>query len=136
MDVASVAQMLFKMVQDNPELLQKLTEHPYSTTADACGIQGRISQQDMSQVVTLLASLLGGGTAMSASNATAPTMDGTDALVSMASQLLGSNGNSVHTLAKALLGGMASGAGQGGAGIDLSDGIGLDDVIGIASKLL
>lgn len=134
MDVASVAQQLFKMVQDNPELLQKLTEHPYSTTASACGIDGRISQQDMSQVVTLLASMLGGASgAKAGKGASALSADGTDALVSMASQLLGSNGNSVHTLAKALLGGMASGS---GSGIDLSDGIGLDDVLGIASKLL
>lgn len=132
MDVANVAQDLFKMVQDNPEMLQKLAAHPYSTTADACGIQGQISKQDMSQVVTLLASMLGG----SAAGKGAATSGGTDALVSMASQLLGSNGDSVHALAKALLGGMASGAGKGGKGIDLSDGIGLDDVLGLASKLL
>ena len=134
MDVASVAQDLFKMAQDHPELLQKLAAHPYSTTADACGIQGQISKQDMSQVVTLLASMLGGAGAGKGAGTSAAAS--TDALVSMASQLLGSNGNSVHALAKAHLGGMAYGADKGGKGIDLSDGIGLDDVLGLASKLL
>ena len=143
MDIQELVQTLAGGVADNPDLLGSLMQHPYSTVGNLTNNQN-VSSEEASQAVTAMAALAG-GKAVDFGN-----------LASVASQLLADNGGSVHSLANALLGSgapmgvdvssgvsndilsnLAGAVFQGGiAGVDLRDGIGLDDVMGFASFLM
>lgn len=143
MNTQDLIKTLVATVQENPELLGKLMEHPYSTIGDLTD-NDNVSKEEASQAVTAMAALAGG-----------KDID-FGGLASVAAQLLASNGGSVHALANALLGNgtkegvdvsegvstdiisnLAKAAQSfGSAKVDLSDGIGLDDLMGLAGALL
>ncbi len=143
MDIQDLVQMLVGSTQENPDLLGSLMQHPYSTIGNLTD-NNDVSSDEASQAVTAMAALASGQSVDFGS------------LASVASQLLASNGGSVHSLADALLGSgapagvdvsngvstdilsnLAGAAFSGGiAGVDLSDGIGLDDLMGLAGFFL
>ncbi len=142
MDIQDLVSMLVGNVEQNPDLLGSLMEHPYSTIGNLTG-NSNVSSEEASQAVTAMAGLASG-----------QSIDFNN-LGSVASQLLASNGGSVHSLASSLLGSgstqgvnvssgvstdilsnIANAFGGGIKGVDLSDGIGVDDVIGLASSFL
>ena len=142
MDIQDLVSMLVGGVEDDPDLLGSLMEHPYSTIGNLTG-NPNVSSEEASQAVTAMAGLASG-----------QSVDFND-LGSVASQLLAGNGGSVHSLASALLGSgstqgvnvsngvstdilanITSAFAGGGPRVDLSDGIGVDDVIGFASFFL
>ncbi len=140
-----IVQQLVNSVVSNPSLMNNLAEHPYSTVREATG-QEEVSRDDVSQALAAF-SALANGQQVDFGN-----------LASIASSLLADNGGSAHAMAQSLfgapiaesqstatqadpisdmLGNLANVAfGKGVAGIDLSDGLGLDDVIGIAGAIL
>ena len=140
-----IVQQLVSSVVANPELMGNLAEHPYSTVSQATG-GGEVSRDEVSQALAAV-SALAGGQQIDFSN-----------LASIASNLLADNGGSAHALAQslfgeplavsqstettadpisAMIGNLANVAfGKGVAGVDLSDGFGLDDVIGLAGAFL
>ena len=136
MNIESVVQLLAGQVAQNPQMLTSLLEHPYSTIGNATN-NNNVSKEEASQVVAAMSQLAGGN-----------SVD-FGGLAAMASGLLGQNNNSVHALANSLLG---SGSTQGvnvsngldaakiaaniAAGVDLSDGLGLDDLFRVAGKFL
>ena len=149
---ADIAQTLMSFLGSNPQMLTQFLDHPYSTVQEATGSEEKLSSTDMSQVVTAMASLASGNQA---------DMSG---LAGLASGLLTSNGGSVHQLVNALFGTsaqataaqQASAANGAAAGIDLgalmglaggidlskvvgavnlSDGLGMDDIMNAASAL-
>jgi len=113
MDISSVLQQVIGAVAENPETLSSMAEHPYSTIGNITNNEN-VSKEEASQVVTALSSLAGGNDIDLGS------------IASMAAGLLGENGNSVHSLASALLG---SGSDQG---VDVTSG----NIADIASSLL
>ena len=136
MNIESVVQLLAGQVAQNPQMLTSLLEHPYSTIGNATN-NNNVSKDEASQVVAAM-SQLACGSAVDFGN-----------LAAMASGLLGQNGNSVHALANSLLGsGSTQGvnvsngldaakiAGNIAAGVDLSDGLGMDDLLRVAGKFL
>lgn len=143
MDIQDLVQMLVGSASENPDMLSSLMQHPYSTVGNLTD-NSNVSSEEASQAVTAMAALAGG-----------QSVDFTN-LASVASQLLADNGGSVHSLANSLLGSgapqgidvsngistdimsnLAGAVFQGGiAGVDLSDGIGLDDVMGFAKFLM
>ena len=136
MNIESVVQLLAGEVAKNPQMLTSLLNHPYSTIGNATN-NDNVSKEEASQVVAAMSQLAGG-----------QSVD-FSGLAAMASGLLGQNNNSVHALANSLLG---SGSTQGvnvsngldaakiaaniAAGVDLSDGLGLDDLFRVAGKFL
>ena len=136
MNIESVVQLIAGEVAKNPQMLTSLLNHPYSTIGNATN-NDNVSKDEASQVVAAVSQLACGSAVDFGS------------LASMASGLLGQNGGSVHQLANSLLG---SGSAQGvdvsngldaakiasniSAGVDLSDGLGLDDLLNVASKFL
>lgn len=96
MDIQAVASQLMGYLGDNPDLISQFVQHPYSTTAAATGSDATISQVDMSQIVTQIAVQSTGQNIASGD------------IAGIASQLLGQNGGSVHTLTNALFGGVSS----------------------------
>ena len=136
MNIESVVQLLAGQVAQNPQMLTSLLNHPYSTIGNATN-NDNVSKEEASQVVAAMSQLAGG-----------QSVD-FSGLAAMASGLLGQNNNSVHALANSLLG---SGSTQGvnisngfdpaklaaniAAGVDLSDGLGLDDLFRVAGKFL
>ena len=136
MNIESVVQLLAGEVAKNPQMLTSLLNHPYSTIGNATN-NNNVSKEEASQVVAAMSQLAGG-----------QSVD-FSGLAAMASGLLGQNNNSVHALANSLLG---SGSTQGvnvsngldaakiaaniAAGVDLSDGLGLDDLFRVAGKFL
>ena len=135
MDIQGVVQQLVGAVAKNPELLTRMLEHPYSTIGNVTK-NDNVSKEEASQVVTAMSMLAGGNQVDFGS------------LAGIASQFLGQNNNSVHSLAASLLG---SGSSQGvdltsgltksimggfSKGIDLSDGIDAKDAIGLISMFL
>ena len=143
MDIQSLVQMLVGGVEENPDLLGSLMQHPYSTIGNLTD-NSDVSKEEASQAVTAMAALASGQSVDFGS------------LGSVASQLLAGSDNSVHSLAASLLGpnapegvdvssgvstdilsNLAGAAFSGGiAGVDLSDGIGLDDLMGFASFMM
>ena len=134
MDIQSVVQQLAGEVAKNPSMLTNMLAHPYSTIGNATG-NDNVSKEEASQVVTALSSLACGS-----------AVDFTQ-LASAASSMLSQNGGSVHNLANSLLG---AGSTQGvnvsngapddlaktiASAVDLSDGLGLDDLFRVAGKL-
>ena len=93
MDIQKTAKTLIKYLGQNPELIKRFIEHPYSTTATAVGSDARISKKDMSEVLT--------ATAAMSNNQKLGMSD----VANIASALLSQNGNSVHSLASMLFGG-------------------------------
>lgn len=151
MATQDIVQQLLGVVAKNPSILTNLMEHPYSTVAEVTGEDREISKQEAAEVVTATTALASGREVDFGQ------------LGGIASQLLGQNNNSVHSLASTLLGAalgggqqqqqassgisadilsnLASVAFSGGRAqsrspIDLSDGFGLDDIIGIAGLFL
>ena len=142
MDTASMIKNLVGSVMENPDLLGSLSEHPYSTIRQTSGIEEEIPRDQASQVLAAFASLA------------SPGETDLTGLSGMASGMLADNGNSVHSLASSLFGGAAQSQPQqssmlanlagavlgselsGVKGIDLSDGFGVDDIIGLAKNLL
>lgn len=140
-----LVQQLIGSVVSNPDLMNNLASHPYSTIRDATG-QEDLSRDDVSQTLAAFSSLANG-----------QQIDFGN-LASMASSLLAQNGGSAHAMAQSLFGApLAESAstataadpisdmlanlanvtfGKGIAGVDLSDGFGLDDVMGIAGAIL
>ena len=150
----AILQQVINSVVSDPSLLTNMIEHPYSTVGNITN-NNNVSKEEASQVVTAVTQLAGGQSVDFGS------------LASQASQLLGQNNNSVHSLSSSLLGtllgggqqaaqtqqqavatqgsimtsvlsnlaGVAFGGGQASnkQAIDLSDGFGLDDALGIAS---
>lgn len=149
MATQDIVQQLIGVVAKNPEILTSLMNHPYSTVAQVTGEDREISRQEAAEVVAAT-SALASGQAVDFST-----------LAGVASQLLGQNNNSAHALAANLLGntlGLAQpqpkpslqetlisnllgvafngGRAQAKAPVDLSDGFGLDDVIGLAGLFM
>ena len=142
MDTGSLIKNLIGGVMQNPDLLSSLSEHPYSTIRQTSGIEEEIPRDQASEVLTAF------------SNLASPGDTDLTGLSSLASGLLADNGNSVHSLASSLFGGAAQSSTtqsnmlsnlasavlgsemSGVQGIDLSDGFGVDDIIGLARNLL
>ena len=149
MATQDIVQQLIGVVAKNPQILTSLMNHPYSTVAQVTGTDREISRQEAAEVLTAT-SALASGQAVDFSQ-----------LAGIASQLLGQNNNSAHSLATNLLGntlGLAQsqqqpslmesivgnlvgaafsgGRAQAKAPVDLSDGFGLDDVIGLAGLFM
>lgn len=135
MDIQSIVQQLAGEVAKDPSMLSNMLQHPYSTIGNATG-NDNVSKEEASQVVTALSSLACGS-----------AVDFTQ-LAGMASSMLSQNDGSVHSLANSLLG---SGSSQGvnvsngiptdlvkniAGAVDLSDGLGLDDILRVAGKFL
>ena len=133
-----IVQQLVSSVVSNPDLFSTLVQHPYSAVREATGAE-EVSKEEASQAVAAV-SLLGNGQQVDFGN-----------LAELASLLLSKNGGSVHTMANALLSEESDATpdpaslianlasvnfSKGLAGVDLSDGFGLDDVLGIAGALL
>jgi len=133
-----IVQQLINSVVSNPDLFSNLVEHPYSALRQVTG-EENVTKEDASQAVAAL-SLLGNGKPVDFSS-----------LGELAATLLAQNDNSVHSMASALLSEESNSTpapadlisnlagvtfGQGIAGVDLSDGFGFDDVVGLAGALL
>ena len=134
MNIESIVQQIAGEVAKNPQMLTNLLQHPYSTIGNATN-NDNVSKEEASQVVTAVSQLACGSAVDFGS------------LASMASSFLGQNNGSVHQLANALLG---SGSSQGvnvtngidaakimnniASGVDLSDGLGMDDLLRVAGK--
>ena len=149
MATLDIVQELIGVVAKNPSILTNLMEHPYSTVKDVTGME-EVSREQAAEVVTATTALASG------------RQVDFDNIAQMAQQLLGKNDNSVHTLASSLLGNALGGGNQANAtggiptdiisnlagvafsgntarnqsAIDLSDGFGFDDVIGIIGMFL
>lgn len=133
-----IVQQLVSSVVSNPDLLSTLVQHPYSAVREATGAE-EVSKEEASQAVAAV-SLLGNGQSLDFGN-----------LAELAEILLSKNGGSVHSMATNLLSEESTATPdpasiisnlasvnfeKGLAGVDLSDGFGLDDVLGIAGALL
>lgn len=89
---AEIAKTLIKFLASNPQLITQFLDHPYSVTQKATGSTKKLSQKDMSQVVTAAAAM-----------STGRNVDLSN-LASVAATLLSQNGGSVHTLTNSLFG--------------------------------
>lgn len=107
MDVQSVAAQLISALGSNPELVSQFAKHPYSTTASVTGTDERISQKDMSRIITQVAAQANGQKL------------GTSDTKDLASALMSQSGGSVHGLASALFGNASGAQAQGAGGLDL-----------------
>ena len=116
MDIEKIVEKIAKQATKDPSILSSLMEHPYSTIGKVTGSKD-VSSDDASQIVTAVSALAAGKDVDFGS------------LASLASGLMAENGDSVHGLSNALLGSGSS------KGVDLSDGIDLDDIAGIFGKL-
>ena len=145
MGTQDIVKLVVQTIASNPQLLSGLMEHPYSTIGNLTN-NNNVSKEEASQVVAATSALAKGQNVDFAG------------LAAAAAGLLANNGNSVHALANSLLGsgvtitegsapnkvsndmisnlaGAVFGNGVAAnkiAGVDLSDGFGLDDVIGLA----
>lgn len=134
MAIQDIVMQLVGEVAKNPQLLTNLMEHPYSTIGNMTN-NNNVSKEEASQVVAATSALASG-----------QSVD-FGGLASLAATMLSQNGGSVHQMANAILGpgstqgvNVSNGVSQDmlGAiakGVDLSDGIGLDDVLGVAGAL-
>ena len=144
MATQDLVQQLIGSVVSDPSLMNNLASHPYSTIGNATGRED-LSRDEVSETLAAFSSLANG-----------QQVDFGN-LAGLAQSLLADNGGSAHTMAQSLFGpqiaesnsasaadpisdmmGMLSNVsfGQGIAGVDLSDGFGLDDVMGIAGAIL
>lgn len=165
MDIQSIVGSLIGLAQDNPSILGSLVEHPYSTVRTVSGVED-VSRQEAAEVVTAVSSLAQGnavdfgqlaglaGTLLGQNNNSVHSLAG-----SLFGSLLGANTaapvqqqaaeepagmqldlGQLATIAGSLLT-IANATGittkkTKKSGVDLSDGIGLDDVAGLAGSLL
>lgn len=104
MDIQGIATQLIGYLGNNPDLIQQFVAHPYSTTAKATGSDERISQTDMSKIVTQVAA-----------QATNQNL-GKSQTADIAATLLSQNGGSVHALTSALFGGAPKASSSSKAG--------------------
>lgn len=140
----NLVQQLVGSVLQDPSLMNSLASHPYSTVSQVTG-QENVSREEVSEALAGVSALAGG-----------QALD-FGSLSELAASLLADNGGSAHAMAQSLfgiplaesqstatpadpisdmLGNLANVSfGQGIAGVDLSDGFGLDDVAGIAGAL-
>ena len=140
-----IVQQLVGSVLSDPNLMNNLASHPYSTIRDATG-QEDVSRDEVSEALAAFSTLANG-----------QSID-FGGLSGLAASMLADNGGSAHAMAESLfgiplaesqspdtdadpiadmLGNLANVTfGQGIAGVDLSDGIGLDDVMGFAGAIL
>ena len=144
MALQDIVQQLVGGVLSNPDLMNNLASHPYSTIGEVTG-RDDLSRDEVSQTLAAFSSLANG-----------QQVDFGN-LASMAQSMLAENGGSAHAMAQSLFGsqiaesnssssanpigdmlGMLSGVSfeKGLAGVDLSDGLGLDDVAGFAGAIL
>lgn len=152
MAIQEIVQQVIKAVASDPSLLPDFIEHPYSTISKLTGIE-TVTKEQAAETVTATSALASG-----------QSID-FSTLASVASKLLSKNDNSVHSLASTLFGGGVQKTEEGksaissdvksqilenlvgvvfnkgeaqasGPKIDLSDGFGLDDLMGLAGKFL
>ena len=145
MATQDILKSLIGSVTANPDFISQLASHPYSAVRESTGAED-VSRSEVSEALTALSALMGGANV------------NFDELGGIASGLLSQNDGSAHQLAQSLfgnmLGGQTSGATSRGigpaqlanlasvsfekgmAGVDLSDGLGIDDVIGFAKGVL
>lgn len=142
-----IVQQLVGSVLSNPELMNNLADHPYSTVAEVTGQpKEEVTRDEVSQALAAFSALASGQQVDFGS------------LASMAESLLSEYGGSAHSMAQGLFGAPIAESqstatpadpigdmlatlakvdfSKGMAGIDLSDGLGLDDVIGFAGAIL
>lgn len=117
MDVQSAATQLMSYLGNNPDLVSQFVQHPYSTTAAATGTDERISKADMSQILTQVAAQTTGQSL------------GSNNVASVASNLLGQNGGSIHALTSALFGGNAASASNASASASGAAGSSMADIL-------
>lgn len=143
-----IVQQLIGSILQNPASAQTIAEHPYSSVKKVTG-QDWVEQSQVAEVISMLGGLAKG-----------KTVD--YGLVPERSQAqLANNGGSAHAMAESVLGSLfgfgqaapqqqatqsnmamdilgnlanvAFSSGKAGAKVDLSDGIGIDDILGIAN---
>lgn len=164
MDIQSIVGSIIGLAQDNPSILGTLIEHPYSTVRTVSGAED-VSRDEASQVITAVSSLaqgkavdfdaLGGMASLllGQNDNSVHTLAG-----SLFGSLLGGGADKQEASAEAPAAGFNLDLGQlatiAGSlltianatgiatkktkkdGVDLSDGIGLDDIAGLASTLM
>ena len=153
----AILQQVLSSVTQNPSLLSNMVDHPYSTIGNITN-NNNVSKEEASQVVTALAQLAGGqsvNTNNIGSLANQLLGQNNNSVHGLSSSLLGSllgggqqSGGLFSTaqaqpqssLATNILSNLAGAALTSGVfsnkqAIDLSDGFGLDDALGIASLL-
>lgn len=140
-----IVQQLVGSVLSNPDLMNNLAEHPYSTVSEVTG-QEEVTRDEVSEALAAF-SALASGQQVDFGN-----------LASIAQTMLGDYGGSAHSMAQGLFGAPIAESqstattadpvadmlanlakvdfSKGIAGVDLSDGLGLDDVIGFAGAVL
>ena len=96
-DIPQLAEQVVKYLGQHPEMLSQFVDHPYSTVQEATDTSDKLDRTDMSQLLTAAATLATGQTS------SASSID-TGNLATLAGNLLGQNGNSIHSLASALFG--------------------------------
>ncbi len=166
MDIQSIVGALIGLAQDNPSVLGSLVEHPYSTVRSVTGAQEVSRNEAAEVVTAVSSLAQGKAVDFDALGSMASTLLGQNdnSVHTLAGSLFGNllgvpsagkaeqaeekpAGSGLNldlgklaTIAGSLLTianstGIATGKGKKG-GVDLSDGIGLDDIVGIASSLL
>ncbi len=153
----AILQQVLSSVTSNPSLLSNMVEHPYSTIGNITN-NNNVSKEEASQVVTAITQLAGGqpvNMGNLAGMASQLMGQNNNSVHALSSSLLGNllgggatsgglfsaaqpaqqSGLSANILSN--LAGVAFGGGmaQNKQAIDLSDGFGLDDLIGIAGML-
>lgn len=158
-----IAQTLVKFLVQNPSLITQFLAHPYSTVDQATGADEHLSKKDMSEVVTAAAALSSGQQFDLGSLAsTAATLLGQngDSVHALTSALFGAKpaaaaaapaatetaaqaapsldlGSlvSIASLASAFLGATSGTSKKSGPKLDLSDGIGIEDIAAVAGAM-
>lgn len=145
---------LAESVLSNPDFLSHLTEHPYSAVREASGKE-EVSREEVSEAVTALSALMGGQNvdfanlgSMSSGLLEQNGGSAHDLASSLFGNLLGGGmpfggGEPAQAASGSqadILQGLMSNLSnvsfeQGMAGVDLSDGLGIDDVIGFAKGI-
>ena len=152
MAIQDIVQQVIKAVTADPNVLSDFVAHPYSTISKLTGIE-TVTKEQAAEAVTATSALASG-----------QSVD-FSTLASVAAKLLSKSDNSVHSLATSLFGGGVQQTETGettvakdaksaiidnllgvvfdkgeaqssGSTIDLSDGFGLDDLMGLAGKFL
>ena len=153
-----IAQTLVKFLAQNPSLITQFLAHPYSTVDQATGADEHLSKKDMSEVVTAAAALSSGQQFDLGSLAsTAATLLGQngDSVHALTTALFGAQqaktepaaaqqaapsldlGSlvSIASLASAFLGATSGTSKKSGPKLDLSDGIGIEDIAAVANAV-
>lgn len=145
-----IVQQLIGSILSDPQSAQTIVEHPYSAVRQVTGKE-EVSKNEVSQVISMLGALAGGKTFE------------TSVVEQKAAEELAANNNSVHQMASSIFGSLLGGgtataaaapaaqqsnlsmdilsnlanvafsSGKAGSKINLSDGIGIDDILGIAN---